>query len=123
MVALADTCFFVDLYYRREPALIWARSNPSTVLYASLITVGELGVGQPSRQKIEERLQGVTLLSIDEEVAWIFGQCGRQLRSQGNMIGIGDLWIAATALTADLPVLTRNLSEFQRVPRLQVLPY
>jgi len=40
----------------------------------------------------------------------------------GKMIGAHDLIIAATALRYDYAVLTANLSEFERVPNLNVLP-
>ena len=37
------------------------------------------------------------------------------------MIGPHDLWIAATALTHSLGVVTKNAAEFARVPDLRVV--
>lgn len=34
-----------------------------------------------------------------------------------------DLWIAVGALEHDLPLLTRNVAEFARVPKLRVVNY
>jgi predicted nucleic acid-binding protein len=34
-----------------------------------------------------------------------------------------DLWIAATALANGMPVVTRNVKHFQRVPGLSVISY
>ena len=41
----------------------------------------------------------------------------------GNLIGAHDMWIAATALAYRMPLATNNRSEFERVPRLVVLPF
>lgn len=37
------------------------------------------------------------------------------------MIGPHDLWIAATALTHSLGVVTKNVAEFARVPGLRIV--
>lgn len=39
------------------------------------------------------------------------------------MIGQNDLWIAATALAHKRPVVTRNVSEFSRIPNLGVINF
>lgn len=39
------------------------------------------------------------------------------------LIGANDLWIAASALEHRLPLLTRNVGEFRRVPDLDVIDY
>jgi predicted nucleic acid-binding protein len=38
------------------------------------------------------------------------------------LIGVHDLWIAATALAHGLTLASSNVSEFERVPALDVLP-
>jgi tRNA(fMet)-specific endonuclease VapC len=40
-----------------------------------------------------------------------------------QLIGPNDLWIAASALEHGLPLLTRNVAEFQRVSDLEVIDY
>jgi len=57
------------------------------------------------------------------DVAWKYGQTFRYLRDNGLLIGTNDLWIAATALAYDLPVVTRNRRHFLRVPGLEVSDY
>ena len=63
------------------------------------------------------------MLLPDAEVAWRFGQTFRYLRDNGRLIGSNDMWIAATALAHGLPVVTRNVAHFRRVPDLEVLSY
>lgn len=61
------------------------------------------------------------ILESSVDVAWEFGAAYRYLQSQGTVIGSNDLWIGATGLAYDLPVVTRNVREFQRIPNLVVL--
>jgi len=56
-------------------------------------------------------------------VDWRYGQLYRYLKGQGRMIGVNDLWIAATALVHSCPVVTANDEHFRRVPDLEVLIY
>jgi tRNA(fMet)-specific endonuclease VapC len=54
-------------------------------------------------------------------VAWTYGKLSRALRAGGGAIGANDTWIAATALSHSLPLVTRNARHFQRIPGLTVL--
>jgi len=45
------------------------------------------------------------------------------LSSKGTTIGPHDYWIAATALECDYDLLTTNVLEFRRVPKLRVTEY
>lgn len=46
---------------------------------------------------------------------------GEEDRARGRRpIGYNDLWIAADARAEDPVLVTRNLGEFKRVPRLRV---
>lgn len=42
------------------------------------------------------------------------------LRAAGQLVGPNDLWIAATALAYEKPVVTRNVEHFTRVAHLEV---
>lgn len=63
------------------------------------------------------------MFPIDENVATAWGDAARHLRATGGMVGANDLWIAAIALANGVPVLTRNASDFGRVPGVQVVAY
>jgi predicted nucleic acid-binding protein len=68
-------------------------------------------------------LRDFTVLVPDEQTAWRASRIARHLREEGVGIGDHDVWIAATALEHDLPLVTRNLRHFQRVEGLQILSY
>ena len=70
-----------------------------------------------------ESLADFQRLELDYAVAEVFGQLIKKLRATGNMIGVNDLWIGATAIRYNMPVLTRNRRDFERIPGLQVETY
>lgn len=93
----------------------------------SIVVLGELEWGACLSGRREESLAavrdfvGAVLLDdLDEGVARQYGQLRAYLRSIGQPIGPNDLWIAAHTLARDVPLVTHNLCEFQRVPGLSV---
>jgi tRNA(fMet)-specific endonuclease VapC len=69
---------------------------------------------------LQEFLQGVTLVSLDEETARIFGRQRGKLRADGLLIGDSDIWIAAIALQYNLTLLTNNRRHFERIDGLRI---
>ncbi len=58
----------------------------------------------------------ISILPFDEETAEVF----HRLQSERVRIGTMDLKIAAICLAHDMTLLTRNLVDFEKVPRLRV---
>lgn len=98
----------------------------------SVITVSELlhgvhrgavnGARGTQRQAfVEQVLVELESLPITSEVARVHAQIWAQLEAAGEVIGMHDLWIAATALTHGLRLATTNARDFERVPGLSVL--
>lgn len=93
----------------------------------SMVVLGELETGVRRSVKVKENraaldhwLTAVQVLEVDTEVARRYGQLRADLEDDGKLIGPNDLWIAAHALSFDMPLISNNLSEFQRVPGLSV---
>lgn len=128
---ILDSTFLVD--FEREaarravgPATAFLEKRPNEELCITFTIAGELAAGASlgrDRAKWESFIRPFRFLGYNDEVAWQFGRIFRELRPQGTLIGANDMWIAATALANDLPVVTRNSDEFQRVPGLEVFPY
>lgn len=59
----------------------------------------------------------------NEETLMRYAQIYTILARSNQMIGPHDLWIAATALQYELPLLTENVNEFRRVHGLHVVNY
>ena len=70
---------------------------------------------------VEHLLASLPAVPIGEPIARMHAALWADLAAHGQMIGGHDLWIAATALSHDMPVVTGNVREFERVPGLRVL--
>ncbi|HMP75690.1 MAG TPA: type II toxin-antitoxin system VapC family toxin [Kiritimatiellia bacterium] len=128
---ILDSTFLVD--FERElrrgdsgPATAFLEQHADAPLSITFTIAGELAAGTSlgsDRARWESFIRPFSLLGFTPDVAWQFGALYRHLRASGTLIGANDLWIAATALTYDQPLATRNANEFARVPGLAVLTY
>ena len=127
---ILETTFLVDLERerrRRSPgrAHRLLAGHADARLYITHTVAGELAAGKSlaDRQGWEAFIGPFVILPITPEVAWIYGRTVRYLQDNGLLIGSNDLWIAATALANQLPVVTGNSAHYRRVPGLQVIDY
>lgn len=126
---ILETTFLVDL----EREALAGREGPAhrflvgvnEALAVTWVTAGELACGPRAadRRTWAQRLARFRLLLPDEETTWRYGRIFRFLQENGLLIEANDLWIAASALVNELPVVTRNGAHFRRVPELEVLEY
>jgi toxin FitB len=105
--------------------LEWLAAIDEDGTYLSVITLAELRDGierlQEGRRRarleewlrhdLTERFVG-RVLPIDEPVADAWGRLVARRRAAGRPIGTMDAFIAATAVTAGLTLVTRNESDF-----------
>jgi tRNA(fMet)-specific endonuclease VapC len=126
-----DTTFLIDLQNERrgrgksKGAIAFLRRNPDTELLLPVVALGEYleGFDDPTSAQAQALVAPLRLLSITAEVARLYATTARALRKARRLIGSNDLWIACTARAADLPIVTRNVVEFRRVPGLEVTEY
>ena len=83
----------------------------------SIVTVGELRAGILAAPDVEsrdrrlytlERIAKSTVLSIDHRVARIWAGMRAHLAASGKGVSGNNLWIAATAAAAGMPVITQD---------------
>lgn len=127
---ILETTFLIDLERetaRDEPGAAhrFLRSRENERLSITFVTAGELAAGASLSEP--ERWLGFVrrfqVLRASTEVCWQYGKLYRYLQTNGLLIAGNDLWIAATALAHELPLVTRNLRHFQRVPGLEIVAY
>jgi tRNA(fMet)-specific endonuclease VapC len=128
LALLIDSDLLIAL--ERDRAELLEAMPPDEELAISVITVSELlhgvhragGEVRARRRSFVERIVAeFDAIPITTVVARNQAEIWAELATGGRVIGSHDLWIAATAITYDLGVATRNTSEFERVPGLRVV--
>ena len=57
---------------------------------------------------------------LDHAAGALFGRIKAELKQLGKSINDSDLFIAATAISHDLVLVTNNLRHFERIPFLRI---
>lgn len=96
-------------------------------IFFSAISVAELYFGarnsshpQDNQALIDELVSWVTVLDFDHAAGVLFGRIKAELKQSGKLINDSDLFIAATAISHDLVLVTNNLRHFERIPFLRL---
>ena len=124
---LLDTnCISELVRAKPEPRVLeWMEAVDETLLYLSVLTLGEIrkglaGLAQSKRRTLLENWLEVELqprfsgriMSIDTAIADRWGLLTAEAKRNGKPLSIIDGLLAATALQHNLTVVSRNTSEF-----------
>ncbi len=124
-----DTTFLIDFQRERRmgagPAHAFLAAQSESIALLPVTAYGEFAEGfdRPDDPQLVSVVDGFEILPITQAVGAIYAAVVRKLRAQGGLIGTNDLWIAATAMGEQLPLVTRNTDHFTRVEGLQVRGY
>jgi len=94
-------------------------------LYITFTVAGELASARTAAnfRNWMQLCEPFKMLPWTMEIAWQYGELYRRLQATGTLIGINDLWIAATALVNGMGLVTGNVGEFSRVSGLNIVPF
>ncbi len=125
---ILDTCFLIDLHRElagrpARGARAFLEHHPDTPFAISAITAVEFLEGFADERRGTRFLDPFRILPLDAAVAVHAARIRRQLRRQGAPIGDMDILIAATALHSRIPLVSHNLSHFQRISGLECIGY
>jgi tRNA(fMet)-specific endonuclease VapC len=121
-----DTCSF--MINKRSEAMQHKLEGVSpNDVRMSVVSWGELLLGcalRPQARSLRERVHAfsrvVEPLPMDPAVSEHYADIRSGLQIKGSSIGPNDLWIAAHARAAGMTLVTHNVREFKRVPKLKV---
>jgi hypothetical protein len=122
---LADTTVFIAAESGRAAHL----ERLPDRLAVSVITIGELRAGVLAAKDVASRDRRLATLTavlalepvpIDQAVAETWARLRVSLRDYGLRMPVNDSWIAATAMTLGIPVVTQD-DDYLHAPGLEVI--
>ncbi|GGH39533.1 type II toxin-antitoxin system VapC family toxin [Dyadobacter endophyticus] len=125
-LVLVDTSVLIDFFRKSNKAnsrlLKMVRDDFSYCI--SALTEFEIYTGTTPNQTAywEDFLFRTQVLAFDKEIARTAVDISKALKKQSKLIGMADLFIAATAVHYSLPLATLNVKHFERVDELILLP-
>jgi predicted nucleic acid-binding protein len=126
---LLDTDVFSYLWQRRPEAEPFRSVVEGATLALSFTSVGEVWYGaakrnwgERKRAELQSALRPYAVLPYTRDLSRRWGELRATLEDAGTPLGINDLWIASTSLHYDIPLVTNNRRDFERVPGITLLP-
>jgi predicted nucleic acid-binding protein len=122
---IADTSLFVS----RESGRALDEAKLPDELAISVVTVGELRAGVLAAVDVETRDRRLTTLSealaldplpVDQSVAEAWARLGVLLRDMQRRMRVNDSWIAATAISLGVPLVTQDV-DYVEAPGLEII--
>jgi len=98
--------------------------NERKKLFTSAVSVFELYMGATNMEKeksIQLLIEGIAILPFDYKVSIKSAEIFHYLKSKNQLIEFRDIFIAATCLVNDLPIVTLNSKHFERIEALQII--
>lgn len=128
MKYLLDTniCIYI---IKKKPSQVFEKLEALQIndVGISAITLAELEYGIskstfPEKNKIAliKFLAPLEILPFAEKAAEIYGKIRSYLEKTGSIIGTLDLFIGAHAKSENLVLVTNNVTEFSRIPKLKI---
>jgi predicted nucleic acid-binding protein len=103
-----------------DDAVAIATISASQLLHGPHRMTNAVGRARVERQ-VEHLLAQLTAIDFDLEIARLHARLGADLAAAGTAVGAHDLIIAATALSLDYRIATRDRRSFPKIPGLDVV--
>jgi tRNA(fMet)-specific endonuclease VapC len=124
---LLDTNIVIYVLKRRPAELLSTFNANASRIAISSITLAELLHGAEKSSRVSENLSVIEdfcsrleVLSYGAKAAQHYGAIRAAFEKHGQPIGVNDLHIAGHARSEGLVLVTNDMSEFSRVPALEL---
>jgi tRNA(fMet)-specific endonuclease VapC len=124
---LLDTNIVIDVLKRRPVEVLSTFNANASRMAISSITLAELLHGAEKSIRVSENLSVIEdfcsrleVLPYGAKATQHYGAIRAALEKLGQPIGVNDLHIAGHARSEGLVLVTNNISEFARVPALEL---
>ena len=124
---VVDSNIFIEhlrAKHKNKTELLKIYENP--YLFTSSITIYELYMGNNSEEKIlelEMLLSPFIILNFNKLIAIEAAKIYNLLKKKNQLIEFRDIFIAATCIVNNQPLLTRNTKHFSRIEDLKLVNF
>ncbi|MCM4081463.1 type II toxin-antitoxin system VapC family toxin [Paractinoplanes hotanensis] len=129
---IVDTDAFSHLWQNPAAASWFASHLIGAVPVISFTTIAEVHFGAAKRSwgpkridQLEEAIRRYVVAPYDDDLARLWGRLKSHAQRAGHALGqnsqTNDLWICATAIYHNAPLLTLNRRHFENFPGLVIL--
>ncbi len=129
---VVDTDAFSFLLGNRPQASAYPGLLRGKVAAVSFVTVAELRFGALAAdwgdrrtKELEDKLRKLLTLPYDDRLASLWARLKHDARKNGHPLGqpehSNDLWIAASGVYYEAPILTGNVRHFAGLPTVRVI--
>jgi predicted nucleic acid-binding protein len=125
MDLIADTTLLVGLWRKQPWAQSFASRNADQSIGLPWVVLGEFWHGAEKAKHDPERVRqflhiGLPILNAEPVIPFYARLCSSlQDQPSYKLVGQNDLWIAATALALQKPLITRNRRHFDKIKGLR----
>jgi len=130
MDVLADTTLLIDLWReQRRPGLAtaFARQHENLSVGIPWVVAGEFLSGgivaKHNIELLEQFLERYVIVQSTPSIIAQYAHLFAMVRNHNRQVGPNDLWIAACARALNLPLITRNASDFNWMADVTVMDY
>ena len=122
---LLDTSILIDFYRKKDKSksVLFQLEKGHHQLAISVITQFEIykGAKEEKIQFWNDFFQRLVILPFNSETALLAATVDNELKKISKQIDLADLFIAATAINANIPCATLNKKHFERIENLQLI--
>ena len=122
---LVDTSVIIDFLRKKNKrnSLLWEIKEEDFNCIISSITVFELYAGAVTPRHIkdlEKLLRWLEIVSLTREIAEQSAEIYKRLRRKNQLIEFRDIFIGATSMVLNIPLITFNEEHFKRIEGITI---
>jgi predicted nucleic acid-binding protein len=128
MARVVDTDIFSFFLKKDTRAELYKPHTDGHLLFLSFMTIAELdrwamlyNWGQHKISLLNKSLTRYVIQHSNREICKIWAEIMTDSRRSGLNVSIADAWIASTAIHLQIPLITNNVKDFQKISGLTII--
>jgi predicted nucleic acid-binding protein len=128
MARVVDTDVFSYFLKKDSRAELYKPHTDGHLLFLSFMTIAELerwamlfSWGDRKIATLDKTFKRYVIQHSNHEICKIWAEIMTESKRKGLNISIADAWIASTAIYLQIPLVTHNAKDFQKIDGLNIL--